>query len=695
MAALTAQFTQLLAADRPTLTFPLQSTIKLVKLFQPTSISTCAIWFDSTDPYALNNQSTIATGTVISTFKNKGTAPSLQAQAGPTVSPTYSSIAGYPALAFNGFQALSTTAFTLSNTQGTTWFATYATQANLAAAATAAIFGTIGFPERAIRQSNTSQFVGHSIHTAATRTATNTGSLNQLSFYTVLDTPTVFTAFKNGSVLASTTTNVTYMSGNSQNARIGIWDTTFAGSIAEIIAYDSPLTTIQRQQVEGYLAWKWGLQNSLPASHPFVSSTTLATGNFPQVPIVRTFYNTPGPILITSITFTGTLGSVQVSWSSIATNPSYTINLYSNPTSSTMGGTFITTTSVSALTATLTGQFSSTLYYYVTVTGSIYGGPSSSATSPAFSIPPTRAQLYPLASYALSPIANAVSASSATPATIWSTTLPAVSSSGPAALTLFFNLYSAANFTAGQTFTYAIYLNGTALSLADSTAVTYTQTATGTYAMESAGVILGSGGISSLAPLQLFFTLPTGTNTISLALINSSAALSTSVQAGVTATLLYYVPNTYSTLLTLSTYALAALPTSVPASSATPTTVWGTYLPLTTGTKSAVVSLFFNLYSAANFTAGQTFTYGLYLNGTALALGDSTTLTYTQTATGTYAIESGGVLLGTNGISPVLPLNFLITLPTGTNRLTLGISNSSATMSTSVQLGVSAILLYV
>jgi hypothetical protein len=213
--------------------------------------------------------------------------------------------------------------------------------------------------------------------------------------------------------------------------------------------------------------------------------------------------------------------------------------------------------------------------------------------------------------------------------------------------------------------------------------------------MESAGVILGSGGISSLAPLQLFFTLPTGTNTLTLALINSSAALSTSVQVGVTATLLYYVPNTYSTLLTLSSYALAALPTSVPVSSATPTTVWGTYLPLTTGSKSAVVSLFFNLYAAANFTAGQTFTYGLYLNGTALALGDSTTLTYTQTATGTYAIESGGVLLGTNGISSLSPLNFLITLPTGTNRLTLGISNSSAILSTSVQIGISAILLYV
>ena len=292
MAAQSAQFNQILPADRPTVAYPLQSTIKLVKLFQPTSIPGCAVWFDAADPYALNNQSTIATGTVISTFKSKGTAPSLQAQAAASVSPTYSSIAGYPALAFNGFKALSTTAFTLSNAQGTTWFATYATQSNLVTA-TAAVFGTIGSPERAIRQSNTSQFVGHSIHTAVTRTATDIGALNTLSFYTILDTPTVFTAFKNGSVLTSTTTTVTYMSGNSQNARIGVWDNLFAGSIAEIIAYDSPLTTIQRQQVEGYLAWKWGLQTALPATHPYLSSTTLATGSFPQLPISRVIYNTP------------------------------------------------------------------------------------------------------------------------------------------------------------------------------------------------------------------------------------------------------------------------------------------------------------------------------------------------------------------------------------------------------------------
>jgi adhesin HecA-like repeat protein len=43
----------------------------------------------------------------------------------------------------------------------------------------------------------------------------------------------------------------------------------YIGYEMEIIFYNSVLTVPQRQQVEGYLAWKWGLQSSLPTTHPF------------------------------------------------------------------------------------------------------------------------------------------------------------------------------------------------------------------------------------------------------------------------------------------------------------------------------------------------------------------------------------------------------------------------------------------
>lgn len=43
----------------------------------------------------------------------------------------------------------------------------------------------------------------------------------------------------------------------------------WAADMAEILVFNASLTTFQRQQVEGYLAWKWGIQANLPANHPF------------------------------------------------------------------------------------------------------------------------------------------------------------------------------------------------------------------------------------------------------------------------------------------------------------------------------------------------------------------------------------------------------------------------------------------
>ena len=41
------------------------------------------------------------------------------------------------------------------------------------------------------------------------------------------------------------------------------------GKIAEIIFTNSALSTTNRQLIEGYLAWKWGLQANLPIDHPY------------------------------------------------------------------------------------------------------------------------------------------------------------------------------------------------------------------------------------------------------------------------------------------------------------------------------------------------------------------------------------------------------------------------------------------
>jgi titin len=43
----------------------------------------------------------------------------------------------------------------------------------------------------------------------------------------------------------------------------------FLGSIGEVIAYPTAVTDTERQKVEAYLAWKWGLQSNLPATNPW------------------------------------------------------------------------------------------------------------------------------------------------------------------------------------------------------------------------------------------------------------------------------------------------------------------------------------------------------------------------------------------------------------------------------------------
>ena len=41
------------------------------------------------------------------------------------------------------------------------------------------------------------------------------------------------------------------------------------GSIAEVLFFNTQKGTADRQSIEGYLAWKWGLQSLLPLNHPY------------------------------------------------------------------------------------------------------------------------------------------------------------------------------------------------------------------------------------------------------------------------------------------------------------------------------------------------------------------------------------------------------------------------------------------
>jgi hypothetical protein len=50
-------------------------------------------------------------------------------------------------------------------------------------------------------------------------------------------------------------------------------DRFFKGVMCEFIVFDTPLTPTQIQEIQGYLAWKWGLNATLPNNHPYFAKS--------------------------------------------------------------------------------------------------------------------------------------------------------------------------------------------------------------------------------------------------------------------------------------------------------------------------------------------------------------------------------------------------------------------------------------
>ena len=61
----------------------------------------------------------------------------------------------------------------------------------------------------------------------------------------------------------------------------------WTSGIGEILMYNTTINSTMQQTIEGYLAWKWGLQNSLDATHPYFGSKSLPVGINPTCPFAR------------------------------------------------------------------------------------------------------------------------------------------------------------------------------------------------------------------------------------------------------------------------------------------------------------------------------------------------------------------------------------------------------------------------
>jgi hypothetical protein len=56
------------------------------------------------------------------------------------------------------------------------------------------------------------------------------------------------------------------------NGQAGTSTNSYQSYLAEVVVFNTGLTQANRQLVEGYLAWKWGMQSLLPVIHPYYSA---------------------------------------------------------------------------------------------------------------------------------------------------------------------------------------------------------------------------------------------------------------------------------------------------------------------------------------------------------------------------------------------------------------------------------------
>lgn len=247
--------------------------------FDPRSIPGCALWLDASDIGATGG------GATVSSWKDKSGFGS-NATANSAVTLTQNAMGGRPALSFNANTPqwlLGSTSIT-SNTL--TVCVVFSMQSNSGAAAR-----TVALAATGANDYNNNSYVGILRQNGTTMGPYRNGGYIGGSFSYA--TPVVSVSLFDGAnayLYTNGTAQSSYAStGNFAVSSYAIAANTntadahyFTGFIGEVIVYSSALTTVQRQQVEGYLAWKWGIKTSLPTTHPF----------YPTKPFLRTFQPT-------------------------------------------------------------------------------------------------------------------------------------------------------------------------------------------------------------------------------------------------------------------------------------------------------------------------------------------------------------------------------------------------------------------
>ncbi len=240
---------------------PLAQTISAS--WQPTQISGCQLWLDAADRNTL-----ILSGSNVTQWRDKSGSGN---NATGGVSPTFSN----NTIVFNGTTQFLTLPSITSFPSNESWFVVFqftgsGTNRGWNLLGSSAVTGGRGMQVYRVTTDYNFGADKWGLGTIAfTPILQNTTYLGEFT-YSNGPTNGVFNVYLNGSITSLSPQTTSFSGTGSTNLGVGSGGAFFwQGSISEVVSYNSSVSLVQRQNVEGYLAWKWGLQGSLPANHPF------------------------------------------------------------------------------------------------------------------------------------------------------------------------------------------------------------------------------------------------------------------------------------------------------------------------------------------------------------------------------------------------------------------------------------------
>jgi hypothetical protein len=315
--------------SKPPTRHPFKLTPPIMRAFQPTDVLAPTFWLDAADATTLT-----LSGSAITQWRDKSSNQYAGTSSG---SPVQTTLNGRPAVAFNGSQVFDFgDVADLGSANLNMFVVCQFTTTGAGSVIAKSLYGDAQYRYSLLRQSESLLVLLQGDGGSAAPGVADTSTAPRVISWTW--DRTTQTLYLNGtSVLSASFANTATFNSTYKLLIGGYNDGTggtppmsflaFNGTIGEVLFLFGTLTSVQRQQVEGYLAQKWGLGSSLPTTHPYRSV-------LPSTPLFAPV-SVPGLALWLDAADTTTLtlsGSNVTAWADKSGNGRNAVGTTSNPT---------------------------------------------------------------------------------------------------------------------------------------------------------------------------------------------------------------------------------------------------------------------------------------------------------------------------------------------------------------------------